>query len=94
MSFRDTFTKSSSSENLQYDDNAAYHFYVTILAIVGVGLAWSVSRRILYPFAHITSLELVENSPHFKEKIQRFKKDNRWSYVSFTFILKVPPIYM
>ena len=57
MSFRDTFTRSSnSSENLRYDDAAAYHFYVTVLLILGIPLAWSILKTILNPFSHIPSL--------------------------------------
>lgn len=74
MSFRDTFTRSSSSENLRYDDAAAYHFYITILIIVVVPLGWSVLKTITNPFSHIPTLSELEKKKQFRDKIARFKK--------------------
>ena len=60
MSFRDAFTRSStSSENLRYDDAAAYHFYITILIIVGLPLGWSIFKTILNPFSYIPNLKEI-----------------------------------
>lgn len=58
MSFRDTFTRnSSSSENLQYDDTAAYHFFATILLIVSVPLFYHLIKSCLNPFGYIPRLK-------------------------------------
>ena len=90
MSFRDTFTRSeSSSENLQYDDNAAYHFYTTILLLVFLPLTYSVIKTVLNPFGHIPHLKEIEKKPHFIKKITKFKKENRLNYLSCWFIFKV-----
>jgi hypothetical protein len=57
MSFKETFTRNSnSSENLRYDDNAAYHFYMTILIITVLPLAYSLIKTITNPFSHIPTL--------------------------------------
>ena len=57
MSFRDTFTRSqTSSENLQYDDTAAYHFYTTILLIVLIPISYSIIKTIKNPFGYIPKL--------------------------------------
>lgn len=74
MSFRDTFTRSSGSENLRYDDAAAYHFYITILIIVVVPLGWSVLKTIANPFSHIPTLSELEKKKQFRDKIAKFKK--------------------
>ncbi len=75
MSFRDTFTRNSnSSENLRYDDNAAYHFYITILIIVCIPLGWSILKTILNPFSHIPNLNELEKKRQFRDKIAKFKK--------------------
>lgn len=58
MSFKDTFTRNSnSSENLQYDDTAAYHFFTTILLIVSVPLLYNIIKSILNPFGYIPRLK-------------------------------------
>lgn len=74
MSFRDTFTRGSGSENLQYDDTAAYHFCTTMLILIAVPLFYSIIKSILYPFSHIPSLHEIEKKPQFKEKVKKFKK--------------------
>ncbi len=57
MSFRDTFTRGSgSSENLRYDDTAAYHFYITILLVITIPLLYSILKSIFNPFSHIPRL--------------------------------------
>lgn len=61
MSFRETFTRSSnSSEKLQYDDLAAYHFLITVLIIAFIPLAYSIVSTILSPFSHIPNLKELE----------------------------------
>ena len=58
MSFRDAFTRNNnSSDNLRYDDAAAYHFYITVLIIVALPLAWSILSTMLNPFSHIPNLK-------------------------------------
>lgn len=75
MSFRDTFTRSdTSSENLQYDDTAAYHFYTTLLILVLIPISYSVLKTIRNPFGHIPRLESIEKKPQFIKKINKFKK--------------------
>ena len=72
MSFRDAFTRSStSSENLRYDDAAAYHFFITILIIVGLPLGWSIIKTIINPFSYIPNLKEIEkkNANEEKQKI-------------------------
>ena len=91
MSFKDAFTRNSnSSENLRYDDNAAYHFYMTILIIVVLPLAYSIIKTIANPFSHIPNLSEVEKKRQFRDKISKFKKENRYAYITFKFVLKVP----
>lgn len=90
MSFRDTFTRNSnSSEQLRYDDTAAYHFFVTLLIIAVIPLGWSILRTMLDPFSHIPTLGELERKRQFRDKIQKFKKDNKYSYLTFKFVLKV-----
>ena len=90
MSFRDTFTRNSnSSENLRYDDNAAYHFYITILILVVVPLGYNIAKTILNPFSHIPTLSELEKKRQFRDKISKFKKENKYNYISFKFVLKV-----
>jgi translocation protein SEC63 len=90
MSFRDAFTRSSnSSENLRYDDAAAYHFYITMLLIVGLPLGWSILFTFLNPFSHIPSLSLLEKKRQFRDKIIKFKRSNRFSFFTFKFVLKL-----
>ena len=74
MSFRDTFTRGGSSENLRYDDAAAYHFYITILIIAAVPLTWSILKTIFNPFSHIPNLNQLEQKRQFRDKIGKFKK--------------------
>jgi hypothetical protein len=58
MSFRDTFTRnSSSSENLQYDDTAAYHFLTTMLLLLVIPILYSIFKSFLNPFGHIPKLK-------------------------------------
>jgi hypothetical protein len=74
MSFRDTFTRNSSSnENLQYDDTAAYHFLATILIIVALPLLYNIFKTILNPFGYIPKLKDIEGKPQFIKKIAKFK---------------------
>ena len=90
MSFRDTFTRSSnSSENLRYDDAAAYHFYITVLIIVGIPLGWSIIKTIFSPFSHIPSLPVLEKKRQFRDKIDKFKRENKYAFITFRFVLKV-----
>jgi preprotein translocase subunit Sec63 len=89
MSFKDTFTRTNSSENLRYDDNAAYHFYMTILIIVVIPLTYSLLKTIFNPFSHIPTLSDLEKRRQFRDKISKFKKENKYSYITFKFILKV-----
>lgn len=90
MSFRDTFTRNSnSSENLRYDDAAAFHFYITILIIVVVPLGWSLFKTLLNPFSHIPTLSQLEQKRQFRDKIAKFKKENRYTFLTFKFVLKV-----
>lgn len=90
MSFRDAFTRSStSSENLRYDDAAAYHFYMTVLIIVGIPLGWSIIKTVSNPFSHIPSLPELEKKRQFRDKIAKFRRENKFSFVTFRFILKV-----
>lgn len=57
MSFREAFTRNSnSSEQLRYDDAAAYHFCITLLIIVFLPLTYSILKTILAPFSHIPTL--------------------------------------
>ena len=57
MSFRDTFTRSqTSSDNLQYDDAAAYHFYTTMLILVLIPISYSIIKTLKNPFGHIPKL--------------------------------------
>ena len=91
MSFRDTFTRSSSSsEGLRYDDAAAYHFYITVLIIGVLPLGWSLLKTVTSPFSHIPTLSEVEKKRQFRDKIAKFKKENRFNYITFGFFLKVP----
>lgn len=67
MSFKDTFTRdSSSNENLQYDDAAAYHFYLTMLLLITIPLIYSIFKSVLNPFGHIPDLKDIENKSQFK----------------------------
>lgn len=89
MSFRETFTRSSSnSEHLRYDDTAAYHFGITILIILACPLAYSLLSAVLRPFSHIPQLDDLQKKRHFRDKIARFKKENRHAYFTFKFVLK------
>lgn len=90
MSFRDSFTRdSSSSENLQYDDAAAYHFYLTMLLLITLPLLYHIIKTILNPFAHIPNLKQIEQKKQFKSRIQKFKKEYRFNYATKGFVLKV-----
>lgn len=90
MSFRDTFTRNSNSnENLQYDDTAAYHFFATILILVSVPLLYTIIKPILNPFGYIPRLKDIENKPQFSKKIAKFKKENRYKFVTCWFVVKV-----
>lgn len=89
MSFRDAFTRGSSSENLRYDDAAAYHFYMTVLIIVGLPLGWSILKTITNPFSHIPTLSELEKKRQFRDKIAKFKKENKYGFITFRFVLKV-----
>lgn len=93
MSFREAFTRNSnSSEQLRYDDAAAYHFCITLLIIAFLPLAYSILKTILAPFSHIPTLNELEKKRQFRDKIQRFKKENRYNYITFKFVLKVAPL--
>ena len=89
MSFRDTFTRNDSSENLQYDDNASYHFFTTILLLVLLPLLYSIIKTILNPFGNIPRLKEIEKEPHFVKKVAKFKQENRFSYFGCWFVFKV-----
>ena len=90
MSFRETFTRSSnSSEQLRYDDTAAYHFFITILIIIFLPLLYSIIKTIFNPFSHIPTLDELEKKRQFRDKIKKFKKDNRYNFITFKFVLKV-----
>lgn len=90
MSFRDTFTRDSSGkENLQYDDVAFHHFFITLLLVIAVPLLYTVIRTILNPFRHLPNLKEIETKKQFSEKIARFKKDNKYNFITIGFVLKV-----
>ena len=90
MSFRDTFTRDSSGkENLQYDDVAFHHFFITLLLVIVLPLLYTVVRTILNPFRHLPNLKEIEDKKQFQDKISRFKKDNKYSYITCGFIFKV-----
>lgn len=90
MSFRDSFTRNTSGkENLQYDDVAFHHFFITLLLVIVIPLFYTVIRTILNPFRHLPNLKDIENKKQFQEKIARFKKDNRYSYLTVGFVVKV-----
>jgi len=60
MSFKDSFTRDSSGkENLQYDDLAFHHFFITILLVVAVPMLYTVLKTILNPFGHLPKLKEV-----------------------------------
>lgn len=88
MSFRESFTR-SSNENLQYDDAAAQHFFMTILIIVVLPLLYSLLKSALFPFSHIKSLSQLEKEPRFKAKILKYKKENRFKFLTFGYVLKL-----
>ena len=69
MSFKDTFTRDSTSHHLRYDDTAFHHFFVTLLLIIGVPLAYSVVSNILNPFKHIKGLDEIAKKRMFRDKI-------------------------
>ena len=90
MSFRDTFTRNSSGkENLQYDDVAFHHFFITLLLVIALPLLYTVIRTILNPFRHLPNLKEIEQKKQFQDKIARFKKENKYSYVTVGFVFKV-----
>jgi hypothetical protein len=74
---------------LRYDDAAAYHFFITLLIIAFLPLCYSIVKTILYPFSHIPTLDDLEKKRQFRDKIQKFKKENRYNYITFKFGLKV-----
>lgn len=89
MSFRDTFTRNSSNENLQYDDTAAYHFLTTMLLLIAIPLFYNIIKALLNPFGHIPRLKEIEDKPQFVKKIAKFKKENKYKFVNCWFIVKV-----
>lgn len=90
MSFRDTFTRSSSSsENLQYDDTASMHFLATVLCLVGLALLYSLAKNVLFPWGRVRGLAQAEKNSVLKPKVQRFKRERRYAFLSFWFVLKV-----
>lgn len=90
MSFRDSFTRNTSGkENLQYDDIAFHHFFITLLLVIFLPLLYTVIRTIINPFRHLPNLKDIEEKRQFQSKIKRFKKDNKFSYVTVGFVFKV-----
>lgn len=90
MSFRETFGRSSSSsENLRYDDLASYHFLVTLLVIAIVPLGYSILKTIFNPFGRFPNVTHLQEKRQFREKIDRFKKEHRYSYITCGFVFKI-----
>lgn len=54
-----------------------------------IPLAYSIIRTILNPFSHIPTLSELEKKRQFRDKISKFKKENKYSYITFKFVLKV-----
>jgi hypothetical protein len=62
---------------------------VTILIIIFLPLCYSILKTIINPFSHIPTLDELEKKKQFRDKIEKFKKDNRYNYLTFKFALKV-----
>ncbi len=54
-----------------------------------IPLLYTTVRTILNPFGHIPKLADIENKPQFSKKIAKFKKENRYSYITCGFVFKV-----
>lgn len=57
MSFRDTFTRGSGNQNLQYDDSASMYFIVTLLIVIILPLVVSILKSILFPLRNIKGIK-------------------------------------
>ena len=67
MSFKDTFTRDSSGkENLQYDDVAFHHFFITILLVITIPILYSIIKTILNPFGYLPILKDIEKKRQFE----------------------------
>jgi preprotein translocase subunit Sec63 len=89
MSFRDTFTRSSSSENLQYDDTASLHFLATVMSILSVALLYNIGKKALFPWGNVRGLKEAGKNSVMKAKVERFKKERRYSFLTFWWLLKL-----
>ena len=89
MSFRDTFTRGSANEHLQYDDTASMFFVSTVLLVLTAWLAVHLLRKILWPWGDIKGFKEAASNPALKHKVAQFKKERRYSFLTFWFVLKV-----
>jgi hypothetical protein len=89
MSFRDTFTRGSSNENLQYDDTASMFFIATVMVVLTIALAVHLFKKVLRPWGNVNGLKLAELNPILKAKVSKFKQERRYSFISLWFVIKV-----
>ena len=89
MSFRDTFTRGSGNEHLQYDDTASMFFVATVLLVVTLWLAIHLLKKVMRPWGDIRGLKEAASNPALKQKVIQFKKERRYSFITFWFVLKV-----
>lgn len=89
MSFRDTFTRGSANENLQYDDTASMFFVATVLVVVAIWLAVHLLRKVVRPWGDVRGLTEAASNPALKQKVAQFKQERRWSFFTLWFVVKV-----
>ena len=82
MSFVNAFIKSFIS-------SVATYLIIAILITLGFSLGWSILKTVLNPFHHNPNFQEIEKNILFRDKIVNFKKENRFRFVTFKFILKV-----
>lgn len=52
-------------------------------------LFYNIIKAFFNPFGHIPRLKDIETKPQFAKKIVKFKKENRYKFVTFWFVVKV-----
>ena len=61
MGFKETFTK-GSSDDLVYDDSAFLYFFISILTVIFIPLAYNVMKSILFN-KQLALLKHIPNHP-------------------------------
>jgi hypothetical protein len=62
---------------------------MTVLIIAFVPLVYSILKSALFPFSHMKIIKSLDKELSFKDKIAKYKKDNRYKFFTFGYVLKI-----